>query len=247
MPTAYFQGRVLGEFPTQADQQVIPKAWLKFQPRLEPSPFDVPELGCDVARFGDDRSTVFSRRGPCVFSAREIRKMDVDEVAAACRDEAIQAAREWKPSLSSDEQIVLAKKFHIKVDVTGGLGVAPVVLLRGWGYSPVEVNSSSHANNQEQYKNRRSELWFDTRERARSKRLDLSRLRPDIRERLKRELSAPKYKAPGQKIVEPKSETKSRLGQSPDLADGFNLAFAPIASHTPPQLPGTTGYSVFDR
>src|ERR1043165_8441594 len=72
MPTAYFQGRVLGEFPTQADQQVIPRAWLKWQPRLEPQPDDRPELGSDVARFGDDRTTIFVRRGPCLMSGREI-------------------------------------------------------------------------------------------------------------------------------------------------------------------------------
>ena len=246
MPTAYFQGRVLGEFPTQADQQVIPKAWLKFQPVLEPAVSDVPELGCDVARFGDDRSTIFGRRGPCVLSAREIRKMDVDEVATACRDEALELVRTWKPGLSRDDQEKIAKTLRIKVDVTGGLGVGPVVLLRGWGYSPVEVNSSSKANNEEQYKNKRSELWFDTRDRAREKRLDLSRLRKEIRERLERELSAPKYKSPGQKVVEPKEETKKRVGSSPDLADGMNLAFAPTAVSRLPQLPGTTGFSVFE-
>lgn len=227
MPTAYFQGRVLGEFPTQADRQVIPKAWLKGQRVLEPADTDVPELGCDVARFGDDRTTIFSRRGPCVLTGREIRKMDVDEVASACRDDAIAAARAWKPKFSREQQEALAKKFRIKVDVTGGLGVAPVVLLRGWGYTPVEVNSSERANNKELYRNKRSELWFDTRDRVREKRLDLSRLPQDIRERLKRELSAPKYEAPGKKIVEPKADTKKRIGDSPDLADGCNLAFAP--------------------
>lgn len=225
MPTAYFQGRVLGEFPTQADQQVIPKAWLKFQPRLEPDEAHVPELGCDVARFGDDRTTIFTRRGPCLLKGREIRKMDADEIAAACRDEALEAVKEWKPELSENERENLAKTLKIKVDVTGGLGVAPVVLLRGWGYKPIEVNSSARANNSEQYKNIRSELWFDARDRAREKRLDLSRLRKDIRERLEREYSAPKYKAPGQKVVEDKAQMKTRLGYSPDLADGANLAF----------------------
>lgn len=226
MPTAVFQGRVLGVFPTQADQQVIPKAWLKFQPKLEPAQLDVPELGCDVARFGDDRTTIFVRRGPCLLKGREIRKMDADEVAAACRDEAYEAAREYRPDLSREQQEALAKTFRIKVDVTGGLGVAPVVILRGWGFKAViEVNSSEKAKDPEQYKNVRSELWFDMRYRASEKRLDLSRLRKDIKERLERELSAPKYKAPGQKIVEEKATMKARLGYSPDLADGSNLAF----------------------
>jgi hypothetical protein len=225
MPTAYFQGRVLGEFPTQADQQVIPKTWLKHQPVLEPAETDIPELGCDPARFGDDRTTIFVRRGPCLLKGREIRKMDADEVAAACRDEALEAARKFKPGLTKEQTEVLAKTFRIKTDVTGGLGVAHVVLLRSWGYNPIEVNSSSKAKDEEQYKNVRSELWFDQRERARTKRLDLSRLRKDIRERLERELSAPKYKAPGQKVVEDKATMKKRLGYSPDLADGSNLAF----------------------
>ena len=225
MPTAYFQGRVLGEFPTQADQQVIPKTWLKFQPVLEPLDTDIPELGCDVARFGDDRTTIFVRRGPCLLKGREIRKMDTVEVATACKDEAIEAARNFKSNLSDDEQDKLAKTFRIKIDVTGGLGTGPHDTLKSWGYNSIPINSSEKAKDPEQYKNVRSELWFDMRNRAKEKRLDLSRLRKDIRERLERELSAPKYKAPGQKVVEDKAQMKSRLGYSPDLADGANLTF----------------------
>lgn len=227
MPTAYFQGRVLGEFPTQADQQVIPKSWLKFQPVLEPAETDIPELGCDVARFGDDRTTNFIRRGPCVLHAREIRKMDNVEVASALEDDAAKAVDLWKPGLGQDEKLKLAKMLRIKIDVTGGLGTGPHDILKAKGYNVVAVNSSAKANNEEQYKNKRSELWFDSRDRAKDKRLDLSRLRKDIRERLVRELSAPKYKSPGQKIVEDKAAMKVRLGYSPDLADGMNLAFAP--------------------
>lgn len=225
MPTAYFQGRVLGEFPTQADQQVIPKSWLKYQPVHDLSQKDVPELGCDVARFGDDRTTIFVRRGPCLLKGREIRKMDTVEVATACRDEAIEAARNLRPDATKDGQESLAKTLKIKIDVTGGLGAGPHDLLKSWGYSVIAVNSSESAKDKEQYKNVRSELWFDMRFRAKEKRLDLSRLRKEIRERLERELSAPKYKAPGQKIVEEKSQMKIRLGYSPDLADGANLAF----------------------
>lgn len=220
MPTAYFQGRVLGEFPTQADQQVIPKAWLKFQPVQEPNEIDDPEIGCDVARFGDDRTTIFTRRGPCVYAGRELRKMDNLEVAEGLRDAARNA-----PELTGKE--IDPKKIRIKIDITGGLGTGPHDILKGEGYRVIGVNSSSEANDNEQYRNKRSELWFDTRVRAREKRLDLSRLRKDIRERLERELSAPKYKSPGQKIVEDKAQMKTRLGYSPDLADGCNLAFAP--------------------
>lgn len=238
MPTAYFQGRVLGEFPTQADQQVIPKAWLKHQLVLQPADTDVPELGCDVARFGDDRTTIFVRRGPCLLKGREIRKMDIVEVATACRDEALEAARELRLGLTKEDNERLAKTFKVKVDVTGGLGAGPCDLLKNWGYKAVPVNSSSQAKDKEQYKNVRSELWFDTRERARTKRLDLSRLRKDIRERLEREFSAPKYKAPGQKVVEDKATMKKRLGYSPDLADGANLTFYDPPKHGQVQVVG---------
>jgi hypothetical protein len=230
MPTAYFQGRVLGEFPTQADQQVIPKAWLKFQPILNPAETDIPELGCDVARFGDDRTTNFIRRGPCVLHAREIRKMDNVEVASALEDDAMLAVKLWKGDVwfaqtPADQRLRLAKTLRIKIDVTGGLGTGPHDILKAKGYNVVAVNSSAKANNEEQYKNKRSELWFDTRERSRDKRLDLSRLKNELRERLERELSAPKYKSPGQKVVEDKASMKKRLSYSPDLADGMNLSF----------------------
>lgn len=219
-PTAYFQGRVLGEFPTQADQQVIPKSWLKSTPVQEPrGPY---EIGCDIARFGDDRTTIITRRGPCAISAREIRKMDTVEVETALKD----AAKDVSQSEFE------AKHVAIKIDVTGGLGAGPYDHLKNEGYNVYAINSSEKANDEEQYKNKRSELWFDTRERARAKRLDLSRLRKDLRERLERELSAPKYKAPGQKIVEDKAQMKQRLGYSPDLADGLNLAFAPAGKKT---------------
>lgn len=228
MPTAYFQGRVLGEFPTQADQQVIPKAWLKFQPVQRPGEKDVPELGCDVARFGDDRTTIIGRIGPCAMSARELRKMDNVEVSSALRDEAKSiCGGQFNP-----------KKIKIKIDVTGGLGTGPHDILKAEGYNVVAVNSSNKANDEEQYKNKRSELWFDTRIRARDKRLDLSRLKQEVRIKLERELSAPKYASPGQKVVEDKAKMKARLGYSPDLADGFNLAYAPDSAPMVRFIPG---------
>lgn len=216
MPTASFQGRVLGQFPTQADQQVIPRTWLKFQPVQKPK--GMPEIGCDIARFGDDRTTIFLRQGPCVLNARELRKMDNAEVESALRDMANEAAIAAGAGANP-------KRIKIKIDITGGLGTGPHDNLKRDGYTVVGINSSERADDSEQYKNRRSELWFQMRLRARDKRLDLSRLRKDIRERLEKELSAPKYKSPGQKIVEDKAQMKSRLGYSPDLADGNNLAF----------------------
>lgn len=245
LPTAYFQGRVLGEFPTQADQKVIPKAWLRSQPRLDPAATDMPEIGSDVARFGDDRTTIFVRRGPCLMLGREIRKMDGVEVANACMEEALEAVQEWKgaawvANTAMDQQEALAKRVPIKIDTTGGPGMGPYFVLKTAGYNAIAVNSSEPAKDKEHYRNIRSELWFDVRTRAQEKRLDYSRVRQDIRLRLEREWSAPSYKAPGQKVVEPKADMKKRLGYSPDLADGANLAFyqTGVGPSIPPQAIG---------
>jgi hypothetical protein len=216
-PTAYFQGRVLGEFPTQADQQVIPRGWLL---NLTAGPLPeggLPEIGCDTARFGDDRTTVFGRWGEAALSGRELRQFDSFAIVAACKDEAGSLAAR----AGCD-----AKRIPIKIDVTGGLGTGPFDILKAEGYAAVAVNSAASANDTEQFANVRSELWFDTRGRAKERRLDLSRLAPDLRKRLIRELSTPKYAVRGgRKVVEEKAEIKKRLSASPDLADGFNLAF----------------------
>jgi hypothetical protein len=217
LPNAVFQGRVLGEFTSQADEQVVPRGWLVNLPVLEPS--GKPEIGCDVARFGTDRTTIGARDGGCVLLLKEIRQMSLDAVTGAI----IQVAQEIGKLYGLDP-----KKLPIRIDETGGLGAGPCDFLKAAGYAVEGVNSSQKAIDAETYPNKRSELWFVTRERARTRDLDLSRLSPEIRDRLVRELSTPKWKpdSQGRKVVEPKQDTKKRLGSSPDLADAVNLAFA---------------------
>lgn len=229
MPDAIFQGRVLGIFPTQADKQVIPEGWLKTLPVLELQARYFPEIGCDVARYGDDRTTIFVRRGPVLLKGRELRNKDNVQVAAALKDEALEAIQQykgeaWTSATKRDDQIAWAKLVLIKIDVTGASGTGPHDILRADGYNAYAVNSSNTAMDSEQFKNVRSELWWCMRTRAQKKTLDLSRIEPKLRQRLERELSTPTYEAPGVKIVETKKSIKKRLGVSPDLADGANLA-----------------------
>jgi hypothetical protein len=216
-PTAAFQGRVLGEFPTQADEQVIPRGWLTHLPRLAPDGHP-PEIGCDVARFGSDRTTIAVRRGPCVISLKALRQMDNIAVTNALRE----TAEEAGAAAGVDP-----KKIVIRIDVTGGLGTGPYDQLKAEGFKVEGVNASSQAMLQEKYPNRRSEMWFTMRERARTKDLDLSHLPREMRLALERELATPKYKVDerGRKVAERKDKIKERLGESPDLADAVNLSF----------------------
>jgi hypothetical protein len=237
-PNAVFQGRALGLFASQAAEQVIPRGWLDRLPRLEP-PDELPEVGCDVARYGTDRTTIAARQGPCLLSVAEIRQMSLEAVTGAIRIAVREAAGPNRP--------LREKRIKIRIDVTGGLGAGPCDALAAEGYNVEGVNSSSSASDEENYPNRRSELWFDTRERARTRQLDLSRLPQDLRAKLVRELSTPKWKpnSKGKKVVEPKQETKKRLGASPDLADAVNLAYSPSpAEEGEPEAGGQrAGYS----
>lgn len=219
-PNAFFQSRVLGMFPGQATDSVIPKAWLDAQKPLEPDITELPEVGVDCARSGDDRTCICTRWGPCVWSIEEIRQMDQDLVVGRIRD-AIHAAASIEGRRFDPKQV------PCRIDVTGGLGTGPADRLTNEGYRISPINSAESAADTEQYPNKRSELWFSAREAARLGRLDLSRLPMDLREKVKRELTAPKW-APtkkGLKEVEPKKQTKKMLGHSPDLADALNLAY----------------------
>lgn len=218
LPTADFQGRVLGIWPTQASSNVIPLGWLEVLPVL-PDYDGIPEIGCDVARFGDDRTTICTRCGPRVWELKALRHMDNLAVTEALREACQTAATRAGCN---------PKDIPVRIDVTGGLGTGPFDILKSEGFNAIPVNAGETASDNEFFARRRSEMWFTTRERVRQKQLDLSLLPARVKKDLIRELSAPKYKLDlsGRKVVEPKEKTKELLGASPDLADALNLAFA---------------------
>lgn len=216
LPNAVFQGRVLGDFPSQPDTQAIPRGWLNACGVKQPG--TLPQIGLDVARFGTDRTVIAARSASCLMAIRIIRQMDLDFVVGATID----LLNDVAETLEFD-----ARLMPIHVDVTGGLGAGPAVNLRNLGYTVVEVNSSSKAIEEERYPNKRSELWMHLRERVRTRDFDASRIPKDLRETLLRELTTPTWKpdSGGRKVVEPKEAIKKRLGASPDVADAVNLAY----------------------
>jgi hypothetical protein len=217
-PTAFFQGRVLGEFPTEASNKVIPSGWIKHLPVADINLHHPFQLGCDVARFGDDRTTIFARNGSALLEGKELRKFDNLAIVSAIKDMLKEVQRRFG--------VQNLKRIPINIDITGGLGTGPYDILKSEGYNVFGINSSEQAKDPELYRNVRSELWFDMQRRAKEKRLDLSRLSPDLRRKLEKELSTPTYKVlSGKKVVEEKADIKKRLGVSPDLADGVNLTY----------------------
>ena len=117
-------------------------------------------------------------------------------------------------------------EIHVDDDGVGG-GVVD----QGDGFHFLAISGAEKAIVSNGYPNRRSEMWFDVAQRASEGRLDLSRLSEESRELLRRQVMAPSWKldGAGRRVVEAKSDTKRRIGRSPDDADALNLAFAVVA------------------
>ncbi|MDI6872091.1 MAG: hypothetical protein QME79_12260 [Bacillota bacterium] len=214
-----YQARVLGEFPAEAEDTLIPLAWIEAaMARWEETPEGEPiEIGVDVARFGSDKTVIAVRRGQKVLPLDVYAKQDTMETAGL----AIQTFRRTAAKL-------------VKVDVIG-LGAGVVDRLSEQGLPVEGVNVAEAATDPERFSDLRSELWWNLRERLDPNPLsnpDPVALPPD--DELLADLSGVKYKltSRGQIRVEPKDEMKKRLGRSPDRADAVVLAFAPVQRRT---------------
>jgi hypothetical protein len=80
-PDDVFRSRVLGLFPRQSAQAIWSEAWLMKarQGGLTWKPHAMPEIGVDVARYGDDHTTLYGRRGPVVTDRESYAKQGTME------------------------------------------------------------------------------------------------------------------------------------------------------------------------
>jgi hypothetical protein len=224
-PGPLFEGKVLGRWPSQGTDTVWSEAqWLaaiEAKPDLQAEAENHPvEIGCDVARFGDDDTTMHVRRGPVSLHHEAHNGWPTDRTTGRLKE----LAAEYGQQAGQEAAAVL-----VKVDDDG---VGGAVYDQRGEYNFVGLSAASVAMEPEKYPNRRSEFWFAVAERANEGRLDLSRLSADSLNDLRSQLMAPRWKQDGQgrRVVEPKSETKKRIKRSPDDADGLNLCYAPAAS-----------------
>lgn len=214
-PGPLFESRALGRWPSLGANAVWSEAFWNGCLIAQPVPDEPLVIGCDVARFGDDYTSILARRGGCVLWHETHNGWDTGQTALRLK----QIARELcRPGEEPG-------RTRINVD-DDGVGGGVVDRAEGWAFQG--ISGAARAARPEDYPNRRSELWFTTAERAADGRLDLTRLSQQSRTLLRRQLLAPTYSLDGQgrRTVEPKWETKRRIGRSPDDADALNLAFA---------------------
>lgn len=202
-----FQSRVMGNFPTIGSDTMIPLGWvLKAREReLAYEDSDRVIMGIDVARFGDDKSTIGVRRGNSLTRLEQFKHVDVHALSKAAQ----MVADEEKPEF-------------IKVDVVGiGAGVADN--LRAWGYKAIDFVAQGRAFATEKFVNRRTEAWYNTREKFRKNEINL----PKGDEIMVGQLTSPRYEfdVSGRYKLEAKDRIKERLGYSPDIADVIVMCF----------------------
>ena len=167
--------------------------------------FDGPPLvmGVDVARFGDDRSSIVIRRGDTVA---DIRRLRVDTMQLV--GHVITEILHWAPQ---------------QVFVDGvGVGGGVVDRLRQQGYRVVDVSAGTRAMQADRYANLRAEMWGRMREWLRTR----GRIPND--QRLIDDLVSPlySYDASNRVQLEKKADMKKRGLPSPDSGDALALTFA---------------------
>ena len=203
--SAYYKVRVLGEFPDQGDNSVVPRALLQVaKERWEKTEGEGSVLyaAIDVARFGDDESVIAFRLGLKVYDLMAQQGLDNIEVA------------DW--FLQEVEEVRDGKCVKVRVDTTGnGGGVADSLRARDLHWLDVEdFVGSGKAVNDTKYLNARAESWFSVGEFV-----NAGGALPEDEE-MELELGAPTYMFNKERTqVESKDSIKKRLGRSPDRAD----------------------------
>ncbi len=168
-------------------------------------------MGVDVARFGDDATVFFCRRGRETYAPEVMRGLSNVEVAHRL----MAAIAEHRPA-------------YVCIDQGQGTGVIDLVreLTRHQPVAVAEVPFGGRATDAERFANRRAEMWVAVRDWLR----EGGRL-PDgktVATALEAELTAPAYffNAAGKLQLEAKEKIKERLSRSTDLADALALTFA---------------------
>ena len=205
---------VLGEFPKADDDAVIPRDLMEAAlDRKVVAVMVKPIWGIDVGGGGkiSDRSTLVKRQGNVLLArGQAYRGLDVMQLCGKIK-------QEWDATMPS------TRPSDILVDSIG-LGAGVALRLQELGLPARGVNVSETPAMREQYVNLKAELWFKAREWFEARDCTIM---GDIE--MGEELCAVNYEPPtssGKTKIEPKVQTKKRLGRSPDLGDAFVLTFA---------------------
>lgn len=174
------------------------------------------QWGVDVARFGDDHTVVYERRGmatPRLLAewANQDTRTTSDKLIAL-----------FRASDSPPDAIAID-------DIGVGGGVTDNLRAAGLPARPINVGEAAH--DADKFTNKRAELAWHLRAM-----LEAGGCLPNS-EQVRSELTAFRFLIRSGRIaIEGKDELKKRLGRSPDHADAIILSFAPVEPATRPTV-----------
>lgn len=209
-----WKSRVLGEFPDQGSDCLIPIGWIERAVDND-MPNTLPhEFGVDVAWMGGDENVVVERFGACARVIKKfhgMNKSDTLRILTTLVDE------------KNPEKI--------KVDSIGYGAAVFDDLAQKYGHNRVvQVNGSQSPTEivlpgqKRVFMNYRAEVYWSLRERFERNEISLTSADDDLINQLK----IIKYEIKnGQIKIEAKEDMRKRLGRSPDYADALAYAFAP--------------------
>ena len=202
-----YVGGVLGQFPDNLQGHVVPlfRATEAARRTLEPEGPVV--LGCDVARYGKDKTVVVRRQGPVARIIWRVRGRNTMEVA------------NWIKAYCDAEEVDT-----VVVDDTGvGGGVVDRLGERGLGRTKlVAFRGGSASDKKDTFTNLVTEVWWRMGAAYEAEELDMEE-DPALIE----QVSGRKYNRPkGEKIT---LESKQGKYQSPDEADALAMTFVNVA------------------
>jgi len=190
------------------------------------------QIGCDVARFGDDDSAFHVQHNGTSLHHEQHNGWSTVQTAERCKQLAAVWGREYK---------LEGRQVTIAVDDCGVGGGVTDQLVRDQ-FNVVPVNVATPAPVPEEYPNLRSCLWFEFAEAAAAGNVSFARLPDAVKRRLRSDFLAPKYTmdARGRRVVEAKVDTKARCSSgSPDGADATLLAYCGVR-----RFPERVGHAV---
>ncbi len=202
--SALYVGAVLGEFPDNLDDVVVPLSKAVAAARRELEADGPVILRCDVARYGQDKTVVMRRQGPVARIVWRTRGRDTTQISAFlqayCRDHLVDS---------------------LVVDDTGvGGGVVDQLKHGKLGSTRLEAFvAGAAANNKDYFVNRTAEIWWAMQNKYVADELDT-----DDDAALIGQVSSRMYTRDENGKI--RLQSKQDMNRSPDEADALAMTFA---------------------
>lgn len=165
-------------------------------------------VACDPAEFGDDKTVIM------VLDEYRIIEMVV--------------LSKKEPMETAGRILRLMRKYHIDQCIIDSIGIGAGIRSRlsELGVQVEGVNSGSSSVDKENFRNLKAEIWMNAQDLFREGVVSLT-----DDSRLMEDLATVRYvvNSKGQIAIEKKSDTKQRLGRSPDFGDCFVLGLYGIS------------------